>query len=114
VAPVEHVSSAPRRLPREELAEATPHGGLYLRRLVRRQLGLSVAALVTFGGIVGSLPLALHLLPGLQHATVLSIPLPIVILVVPLFPVFIVIGTVYSRRAAGLEQEFQELVEPRA
>ena len=110
------MSGAPRRrlrrTPRDELAEATAHGGLYLRRLVRAQLGLSVLALVTFGGIVGSLPLALSLLPGLARVELLGLPLPLVLIVVPLFPFFLALGVLYARRAEALEQAFRELVEP--
>ena len=40
------------KTPRDELAEATAHGGLYLRRLIRRQLGLSVLTLIAFGGFL--------------------------------------------------------------
>ena len=98
---------------RDELAEATAHGGLYLRRLIRAQLGLSTVALVTFGGIIGALPLALLLLPGLQDVFVLGIPLPVVIVSWPPFPVFVVFGWLYARRAHALEQAFRELVEPR-
>jgi hypothetical protein len=100
------------RTPRDELAEATEHGGLYLRRLLRAQLGLSVLALLAFGGLVGGLPLALYLLPGLQHATVLGIPVPIVAVLWPPFPLFVVIAVLYTSRAEALEDEFRELVEP--
>jgi hypothetical protein len=100
------------RTPRDELAEATEHGGLYLRRLLRAQLGLSVLALLAFGGLVGGLPLALYLLPGLQHATLLGIPLPILAVLWPPFPLFIAIGLLYTRRAEALEDAFRELVEP--
>jgi hypothetical protein len=103
-----------RRTPRDELAEATPHGGLYLRRLIRAQLGLSVVALIAFGGIVGALPLALLLLPGLEDVSVLGLPLPIVIVAWPPFPLFIAIAVVYSRRAAAVEESFRDLVEPPA
>jgi hypothetical protein len=102
-----------RRTPRDELAEATAHGGLYLRRLIRAQLGLSGVALVTFGGIIGALPLALLLLPGLQDVFVLGVPLPIVIVAWPPFPLFIAIAVLYVRRAAALEESFRDLVEPR-
>ena len=102
-----------RRTPRDELAEATAHGGLYLRRLIRSQLSLSLVALVAFGGIVGALPLALLLLPGLEDVSVLGIPLPIVIVAWPPFPLFIAIGMIYQRRAAALEESFRDLVEPR-
>jgi predicted Kef-type K+ transport protein len=100
------------RTPRDELAEATEHGGLYLRRLLRAQLTLSLLALVAFGGLVGGLPLALYLLPGLQQATLLGIPLPILAVMWPPFPLFVAIAVVYTRRAEALEEEFRELVEP--
>jgi hypothetical protein len=103
--------SAPRT-PRDELAEATAHGGLYLRRLIRRQLGLSVLTLVAFGGFLGSLPLALYLLPGLQDVDVLGVPLPLLAIILPPFPVFIAFGWLYTRRAHALEDEFRELVGP--
>lgn len=101
-----------RRTPRDELAEATAHGGLYLRRLIREQLNLSAVALVAFGGIIGALPLALLLLPGFQDVFVLGVPLSIVIVAWPPFPLFITIGVVYARRATALEQSFRDLVEP--
>ena len=100
------------RTPRDELAEATEHGGLYLRRLLRAQLYLSVLALLAFGGLVGGLPLALYLLPGLQHAALLGIPLPIVAVLWPPFPLFVAIAYVYTHRAAALEDAFRDLVEP--
>jgi hypothetical protein len=100
------------RTPRDELAEATEHGGLYLRRLLRAQLGLSVLALLAFGGLVGGLPLALYLLPGLQHATLLGIPLAIVAVLWPPFPLFVAIAVLFTRRAEALEDAFRELVEP--
>lgn len=103
--------SAPRT-PRDELAEATAHGGLYLRRLIRRQLGLSVLTLVAFGGFLGSLPLALYLLPGLQDIDVLGIPLSVLLIVVPPFPILLAFGWLYARRAQALEEAFRELVEP--
>jgi hypothetical protein len=103
--------SAPRT-PRDELAEATAHGALYLRRLIRRQLGLSVLTLVAFGGFLGSLPLTLYLLPGLQDVDVLGVPLPVLAIVLPPFPVFVAFGWLYARRAQALEDEFRELVEP--
>jgi hypothetical protein len=101
-----------RRTPLDELAEATAHGGLYLRRLIRAQLGLSTVALVAFGGIVGALPLAILLLPGLQDVFVFGIPLSIVIIAWPPFPLFITIAALYARRAAALEESFRDLVEP--
>lgn len=98
--------------PRDELAEATEHGDLYLRRLVHSQLALSLLALTAFGGLVGVLPLAIYLLPGLQHVTLLGIPLPIIVVIWPPFPLFVAIGWLYTRRAEALEDDFRDLVEP--
>jgi hypothetical protein len=99
-----------RRSTREELAEATPHGDVYLRRLERRQLGLSLVALVAFGGLIGALPLALLLMHGLARATVLGVPVSVLLVAVPPFPLFVAIGWLYQRRADALDESFRDLV----
>ena len=43
----------------------------------------------------------------------LGVPLPIVIIAWPPFPLFIAIAVLYARRAAALEESFRDLVEPR-
>jgi O-antigen/teichoic acid export membrane protein len=98
------------RAPREELAEATPHGDVYLARLIRAQLRLSLLALGAFGGLVGSLPLLFLLWPSLQDVDVFGVPLPLMILVVPLFPLIVVIGLLYQRRADALDEAFRDVV----
>jgi hypothetical protein len=106
------VSRAPRRqrTPREELAEGTPHGDVYLGRLIRAQLRLSLLGLGAFGGLIGSLPLLFLLFPGLQRTDLLGVPLPVLILVVPLFPLIVVIGLLYQRRADALDEAFRDVV----
>jgi putative solute:sodium symporter small subunit len=99
-----------RRTPRDELAEATAHGGLYLRRLVRAQLTLSLLALVAFAGILGSLPLLLYLAPALRHISILGLPLPVFLVAFPLFPLFVGLGLIYQRRADALDEAFRDLV----
>ena len=99
-----------RRTPRDELAEATAHGGLYLRRLVRAQLTLSLLALVAFAGILGSLPLLLYLAPALRHISILGLPLPLFLVAFPLFPLFVGLGLIYQRRADALDEAFRDLV----
>lgn len=98
------------RAPREELAEATPHGDVYLARLIRAQLRLSLLGLGAFGGLIGSLPLLFLLWPSLQDVEVLGVPLPLAILVVPLFPLIVVIGLLYQRRADALDEAFRDVV----
>jgi hypothetical protein len=95
---------------REELAEATPHGDVYLRRLMRAQLRLSLLALGAFGGLVGSLPLLFLLFPALQDIAPLGVPLPVLILIAPLFPLIVVIGLLYQRRADSLDEAFRDVV----
>jgi hypothetical protein len=98
------------RAPREELAEATPHGDVYLARLIRAQLRLSLLALGAFGGLVGSLPLLFLLWPSLQDVDLFGVPLPLLILVIPLFPLIVVIGLLYQRRADALDEAFRDVV----
>ncbi len=99
-----------RRTPRDELAEATAHGDVYLRRLVRAQLALSISALVAFIGLLGALPLLLILVPHLASVSIVHIPLPLLLVAVPLFPLFVAIGWTYQRRADALDEAFRELV----
>lgn len=111
--------SPPRRLlprrglrsPREELAEATAHGHVYLSGLKHAQLTLSLLALVAFGAIFGVLPAVLVLLPQLSRVHLLGVPLPLWIVVVPMLPGFVAIGWLYARRADTLDDAFRESVE---
>jgi Transmembrane protein 43 len=99
------------RSPRQELAESTEHGEVYLRLLRRAQLQLSLLALVAFGAVFGVLPVALDLLPALRHSTVIGVPVAIWIVILPLSPLFIAIGWLYARRADALDAAFRELVD---
>lgn len=101
------------RTPRDELAESTALGGLYLARLRQRQLALSLFALIAFGALVGVLPLAIDLVPQLRAVKVLEIPLDIWLLVVPLPPILLTLGVLYARRANALDEDFRELVRRR-
>jgi len=78
---------------------------------VRAQLALSVLALIAFAGILGSLPLLLYLAPGLERVTFVGLPLPILLVAVPLFPLFVALGWLYQRRADALDDAFRDLVE---
>jgi hypothetical protein len=96
---------------RDELAEGTAHGDVYVRRLRRAQMGISLLALVAFGGLIGALPLVLYLLPSLQDIEVVGVPLPIVLVVLPPFPLFVAIGWLHQRRADALDAAFRDLIE---
>jgi hypothetical protein len=40
------------------------------------------------------------------------VPLPVLLIVLPPFPLFVAFGWLYARRAAALEDEFRDLVAP--
>ena len=98
------------RPPRDELAETTTVGEIYLRRLVRAQLALSLTALLSFGGVFAGLPLALWLVPGIDEVQVLGVPLTLLVLCGAVFPILIGVGRLYERRATALDEAFRELV----
>jgi len=98
------------RTPRDELAESTAVGNVYLRRLVRAQLSLSLLAVVAFGALLGALPLALILLPGLDETMILGLPAALWIVGAPMFVLLVALGWLYRRRADALDAEFGELV----
>jgi hypothetical protein len=102
--------SGSRANPGRELAEGTALGGVYVRRLRRRQLGLSLVALVPFAGLVAGLVLVLYLVPSLQRVHVLGIPLSAALLLVPPFVAFVALAVLYERRAEALEEAFREIV----
>jgi hypothetical protein len=95
---------------REELAETTAVGEIYLRRLIRAQLSLSLTALLSFGGVFAGLPLALWLAPGVDDIVIFGVPLPLLVLCVAVFPILIAVGLLYERRANALDEAFRELV----
>ncbi len=98
------------RPPREELAESTAVGDAYLRRLVRAQLSLSLLAVVAFGALLGALPLALILLPGLDDTLVFGLPAALWIVGAPMFVLLVALGFLYRRRADALDDAFRDLV----
>jgi hypothetical protein len=77
---------------------------------MRAQLRLSLLGLGAFGGLVGSLPLLFLLWPELREVQPFGVPLSVVILVVPLFPLIVVIGLLYQRRADALDESFRDVV----
>jgi peptidoglycan/LPS O-acetylase OafA/YrhL len=105
--------SGPPPSPRRELAEGTALGTIYVRRLRRKQLALSLLALVAFAGLVGALPLVLYLVPSLHDVDVLGVPLSAALVLVPPFVAFVALAILYERRADDLEDAFREVVDPR-
>ena len=92
-------------------SQRTPrYGELYLTQLRRAQLELSLLGLLAFGGVVGSLPLLFALVPALAHVAVARRSARRMVGGRPAFPVFVVIGAVYERRANALDESFRDLI----
>jgi hypothetical protein len=96
---------------RDEVREDTAHGGLYLRRLRRTQLGMSLLALVVFGGLLGALPLVILLVERLHDIEVLGVPAAVGLVIVPPYVLLVALGWIYERRANGLDADFRELLD---
>jgi uncharacterized membrane protein len=97
--------------PREEVRQDTAHGGLYLRRLRRAQLAISLLALVVFAGLLGSLPLVILLVERLRDIEVFGVPAAVGLVVVPPYVLLVALGWLYERRANGLDADFRELLD---
>jgi len=83
----------------------TVHSESFLRALVRRQLGLSVACAATFLVTLLGLPLLNYFAPSLMATRVAGFPLSWLILGVLFFPFVWIISWVFIQRSIALEDE---------
>ena len=94
-----------------EIDAGTRVGSIYMRSLLREQLRLALRVIATLFATVGSLPLLFHLFPGLAGVHVLGLPLAWLLLGVLVYPLFLVLGWRYIRRAEDNERDFTDLVQ---
>lgn len=81
------------------------HSEAFLRRLMRRQLGLSIACGATFGVVLFAMPLLNYFLPDLMATRVGGFTLTWLILGVLFFPFVWVISYLFIRRSLAMEKE---------
>ncbi|GAB3200001.1 hypothetical protein GCM10027062_18230 [Nocardioides hungaricus] len=93
-----------------DIDDETRLGGVYLGSLLREQLRLALGILLALVLLVGTLPLAFHLWPGLAAVDLLGVPLPWLLLGVVVYPTLLGLGWAYVRRAERNERDFAELV----
>ncbi|WP_307833216.1 hypothetical protein [Pimelobacter simplex] len=93
-----------------DVREQTALGDVYLRSLLRAQLGLAVRLLVLLAVTLGVLPLAFHLWPSLSDVRPLGLPLPWLLLGVLVHPFLLLLAWRYVRRAERNERVFADLV----
>ncbi|XBB66064.1 hypothetical protein ABFU82_18360 [Nocardioides sp. WV_118_6] len=94
-----------------DVHEQTALGDVYLRSLLREQLGLAARVLGVLALTLGALPIAFRLAPGLADAHPLGIPLPWLLLGVLVHPFLLLLAWRYVRRAERNERAFADLVE---
>jgi hypothetical protein len=85
-------------------------GQLYVRSLVRNQLRLSLGVLAVLAAVLGGLPAAFALLPGLRTAEVAGIRLPWVLLGVVAYPLLVGAAFFHVRHAERVERDFTDLL----
>ena len=108
------VTGPPRRRPpagrTSDIDAGTRLGGVYMRSLLREQLRLALGVLTVLALTIGLLPLAFYLAPGLSDVRLLGMPLGWLLLGVVVYPVLVVLGWVYVRRAERNERDFAEIL----
>lgn len=79
---------------------------ILVRSLIRAQLGLSLVCLTFALAVTASFPALCAILPRLDHREILSMPLPLIVLGVSVYPVILAIGAFYNHHANRLEKQF--------
>ncbi|TYL49921.1 hypothetical protein FXB39_11605 [Nocardioides sp. BGMRC 2183] len=95
-----------------DVHDQTPMGDLYLRSLLREQGALAARVLLVAFGLLGAVPLAYHLAPGLAGHQVFGIGVTWIVLGVLVHPFLTWLGWRYVRRVERNELFFADLVSP--
>ena len=110
-APRRHRTGGYSALARAADLHAQPQlGQVYLRSLVRNQLRLALGVLAVLCAVLGGLPAAFALLPGLRTAEVAGIRLPWLLLGVVAYPLLLGAASFHVHHAERVEGDFTELL----
>jgi hypothetical protein len=93
-----------------DLRAGNRYGDVLINGLIRAQLGLTLGFLALTVAVIGSLPLVATLVPSVDRAKLVGLPIPLVVLGVGIYPILVVFGWVYVRLADRLERRFAELL----
>ena len=111
------VTGPPRRSPTGrasrlgDVHEQTALGDVYLRSLLREQLGLAGRVLAVVALTLGIVPLVFVLWPDLAEVEVAGLPVAWVLLGVAVHPFLLWLGWRYVHRVERNERYFADLVE---
>ena len=95
----------------DDLFAEDDYGQTLLTSLIRAQLGVTVSVLLPAAVLLCLYPLLAVLVPSIGRATVLGVPLALVLLGGGIYPPLILLGVWYVRRAERLEQRFSDLLQ---
>jgi hypothetical protein len=95
----------------DDRPETDQHEQVYLRRLRRRQLSLSLLGLSVGAGSVAALPLLMFLLPEIQDWQIAGLPFALLMVVFPAFPLYVALGLAFERRATAMDETYREMRE---
>jgi putative solute:sodium symporter small subunit len=87
------------------------HQQVYLRRAHKRQLTLSLLALCVSVGAILALPLTMLLVPAIARTEFFGLPLSFLLLVLAPFPLYLLVGGAYERRANALDAALTKIVD---
>lgn len=93
-----------------DVHEQTDVGDVFLRSLLREQLGLALAVLGLLAGALVPLPLVFHLWPRLADLEVGGVPVAWWGLGGLAYPFLLLLGWQYVRRVERNERDFSDLV----
>ncbi|WP_394250131.1 DUF485 domain-containing protein [Arthrobacter pityocampae] len=94
-----------------EMAEQSELGQLFVASLIRSQLRLALVVAGGFLVILMGIPVLLAVFPDIEAMTVLTVPLPWLILGLGVYPLVIGCAMLYVHSASRNERRFQDLVD---
>ncbi|MFF7154629.1 hypothetical protein [Streptomyces sp. NPDC008139] len=94
----------------EDLHAQPRLGQVYVRSLVRDQLRLSLGVLAVLAVVIGGLPAAFALAPGLRTVDVLGVRLAWLLLGVVAYPLLVGAAWFHVRHAERVERDFTDLL----
>lgn len=94
----------------EDLHAQPRLGQVYVRSLVRDQLRLSLGVLAVLAVVIGGLPAAFALAPGLRTVEVLGVRLAWLLLGVVAYPLLVGAAWFHVRHAERVERDFTDLL----
>ncbi len=94
-----------------EMAEQSEVGQLFVESLIRSQLRLALVVAGGFLVILIGIPVLLAVFPDINGVTILTVPIPWLLLGLGIYPLVIGCAVLYVRSASRNERHFQDLVD---